>query len=204
MEVKMKKKIATVLFSIATALSAQEATIEQPSASLPQLTAVVKSEHAKSYTYLRMGVSDTDAINAFETIPSAGLGFRYAVPSAVVDMSANYTREYGSNDYSYTLPKVSYLRYATPAKDQSFYYGAGLAWGGVEKAALTDDPNSAVSFQGLVPNATIGMEMNRNSNWRSFVQLDVSQPAVAVSAWDNWSVSDLPSMLAEVSFGLGY
>ncbi len=195
----MKKQFATVLFSIATALCAEDTLPEQPSAALPQVPviAVEKELNTTSYTYVRMGVSDTNAVSAFETIPSAGLGYRYAVSSAVIDVSATYTREYGSENYFYTVPKVSYLRYYSPEAEQSFYYGAGLAWGGLEKGA-------DASFQGLVPNATVGIELNRNSAWRSFVQFEVSQPALAINAWNSYSISNLPAPLAEVSFGLGF
>lgn len=195
----MKKKIATAVFSLATALGfAQEAPIEQPSSALPLVQKPVeKMTVSKSYSYLRMGISDSDAIHSVEAIPGLGLGYRYGIDSASIDVSANYTRELGEENYFYTVPKVSYLRYASPAKEQSFYYGAGLAWGGLKK-------EEAATFQGLVPSATIGWEMNRNAAWRSFVQFEVSQPAVAIAAWNSYSVSDLPAPLAEASFGLGF
>ena len=193
----MKMKFATALFSLTTMLSAEEALIEQPSSALPLEVKAVERTPDLSYSYIRMGISDSDAIHSVETIPGLGLGYRYALSSASIDISANYTREFGESNYFYTAPKVSYLRYFSPAKEQSFYLGAGLAWGGLKK-------EDAAKFQGLVPSVTAGVELNRNTAWRSFVQLDVSQPAVAISSWNAYSVSDLPSPLAEVSFGLGF
>lgn len=196
----MKKKLATALFSIATALFADEALIEQPSAALPQIevTPVVeKLSTTSSYGYVRLGVADNDAIHTVQTIPSLGIGYRYAVTSAVIDLSATYTREPGDANFSYTVPNISYLRYFSPAKEQSFYYGVGLAWGGMRQDGID-------TFQGLIPSATVGYELNRDTSWRSFVQLVVSQPAVIVAAWDVYSVSNLPAPLAEVSFGLGF
>lgn len=194
----MKKKLATALFSIATTLCAEEALIEQITPALPQIEvkSVDKKVMNRSYGYIQLGIADSDATHVVETIPSLGLGYRFAVPSAKVDVSASYTREYNEDNYFYTVPNVSYLRYFSPAKEQSFYYGAGLAWGGLE----TDD----VSFQGLVPNATLGYELNRTTAWRSFVQFEVSQPLVAISAWNDYSVSDIPAPIAKVSFGLGF
>jgi hypothetical protein len=197
----MNKKIATVLMTLATAYGiAQEVpSAIEPVAPLPvELKSAPKmAARNPSYGYVRMGISDPDAINKVEALPGLGLGYRFAVPSASVDVSANYTRQLGTENYFYTVPKVSYLRYATPAKEQSFYYGAGLAWGGLKRGEET-------SFEGLVPSATIGYELNRNATWRSFVQLDVSQPTVKTIAWNEYSVDNLPAPIAEASFGLGF
>ncbi len=195
----MKTKLATAIFSLATALvSAQELPVNQTSVIYPlELTVVEKVPVASSYGYVRMGISDNDAIHTLETLPGVGVGYRYAVHSAAIDFSANYTRQFGDSNFFFTAPKVSYLRYVSPVQQQSIYYGAGLAWGGLKRGLLN-------SFQGLIANATLGYEMNRHADWVSFFQLDVSQPAVAVSNWNVYSVTGLPSPLAEVSVGLGY
>ena len=202
----MKTKLATVMFSLAAALGfAEEAPINQPSTTL--LTEVRTAEKAvfkKSFSYVRMGISDKDAIHTVETIPGLGVGYRHAMVNSAIDVSANYTSQVVDqklNDtYFYTVPKVSYLRYISEDfKPESFYYGAGLAWGGVKKAVDN-------TFTGFIPSATVGYEMNRNQTWHSFVQLDVSQPVAAtVASWSApLSFSNLPGPLAEVSVGFGY
>jgi hypothetical protein len=196
----MKTKIATAILTMASVLGfTEEAPIVQPSSALPlevKPVEKVSSNNSFGYGYILMGVSDTDTIKTLETLPSIGLGYRFAVPSASIDVSANYTREFKEESYFYTVPKVSYLRYFSAAKEQSFYYGAGLAWGAVSK--------ENVDFQGLVPSATVGFEMNRNAFVRSFVQLEVSQPAVHVASWKSYSISDLPAPIAQASVGLGF
>lgn len=203
----MKTKIATVILSIAAVAGFCDETLITPvSASLPTELKLTKTTVSKqSFGYVRLGVSDKDAINTFETVPGLGLGYRYGMKDSAVDVSANYTSQIvGStiNDtYFYTLPKATYLRYISDDfQTESFYYGAGAAFGGVKKVAET-------SFTGLIANATVGYEMNRDKEFHSFVQLDVSQPATYINssstktfiAWKN-----LPGPLAEVSVGLGY
>lgn len=199
----MKSKIATILLSIAAATGfCDDALIIQPTRNLPIYTE--KKPVKDSFGYVRLGVSDKDAVHTFETIPGLGLGYRYSLEHAAVDFSANYTSQIiGSkiNDtYFYTVPKVSYLRYVSEdSKPESFYYGAGLSFGGVKKTA-------ANSFQGLIPSATVGYEMNRQQTFHSFVQLDVSQPATSLTTANEHFVSfaNLPGPLAEVSVGLGF
>ena len=200
----MKSKIATILLSIAAATCfCDDALIQQPSANL-DLNMTGKAVSKKSFSYVRLGVSDKDAVHTFETIPGLGLGYRYGLNDSAIDISANYTSQIaGSNlndTYFYTIPKASYLRYVSDDKQtDSFYYGAGLAFGGVKKAETE-------SFSGLIPSATVGYEMNRNQTFHSFVQFDVSQPATSLSTKnDNFvSLKNLPGPLAEVSVGLGF
>jgi hypothetical protein len=206
MEVFMKSKIATVIFSIAAWSGfCDDTLINQPSANLPtDLKLIEKAISKKSFGYVRLGVSDKDAINTFETIPGIGLGYRYGMDHSAIDVSANYTSQIvGStiNDtYFYTAPKVTYLRYwSEDSQPESVYYGAGLGFGGVKKTA--ED-----SFIGLMPNATVGYEMNRNQTFHSFVQLEVSQPVTSLTTANKNFVSfaNLPGPLAEVSVGLGF
>lgn len=187
------------MLTITAVLGFADDSITQPSSTLPIEKAVEKQPVNKSFGYARMSIADSDAIRAFQTLPGLGLGYRYNIDAAAIDVSANYTREVAGKEnetYFYTAPRVSYLRYWNGEKDQSFYYGAGLAWGGVRKSA---DEN----FAGLVPNATVGYEMNRNATVRSFVQLDVSQPALSITT-TSVSYQNLPGPLAEVSIGLGF
>ncbi len=195
----MKTKLATALFSAVTALGfAQDA----PAASFPIDKKISEKAAASkaSFGYVRMGIADSDAVNTFETLPGLGVGYRWALGNGALDMSANYTRELKSGDtehYFYTAPKVSYLHYLNAASDQSFYGGLGLAWSGIKKA------DAANNFDGITPSASIGYEMNRHETVRTFAQLDVYQPALAITA-SSISVDNLPGPLAEVSFGLGF
>jgi hypothetical protein len=203
----MKSKIATVLLTIASATGFCEDALTNSSAiNLPiELKLNEKALPKHSFSYVRLGLGDKDAVNTFETVPGLGLGYRYAMENSAIDMSANYTSQISGSKirdtYFYTVPKVTYLRYVSAdVAAQSIYYGAGLAWGGVKKGA------DLASFQGFIPNATVGYEMNRNQTFHSFVQLDVSQPVASVSrANDNFiSFANLPGPLAEVSVGLGF
>lgn len=189
------------MFSLATTLgfAQDDAQVVQPSNTLPlALKIEKKTPVTKSYGYLRMGISDSDTLHEVQTLPGLGIGYRLGVANAVVDFSANYTRQSVTDKdstYFYTAPKVAYLRYWNAASTSSVYYGAGLAWGGLK--------NEKNSFNGLVPNASVGYQMNN-----SFLQLDVSQPAVALNTKSAktlyTSVSNLPGPLVEASFGVGF
>jgi len=196
----MKKEITTAIMTLVTALGfAQQAIPEvlphivqiQSAPVLPSLE--VKVTPKKSFGYLRMGVSDsnlqtTDVV----MIPGFGLGYRIVSGASAFDISASFNRRETITDegkertYLYTVPKANYLYYV-----DSFYAGAGAAWGGVK----TEDTN----FVGIIPNISIGYELNQTGVLRSFVQLDVSQPAIAAV-----KEGALPKPYAELSFGAGF
>jgi hypothetical protein len=158
-----------------------------------------KATPKKSFGYVRMGISDsrlpTDGVQ--HMIPGLGLGYRLTSGPSAIDMSAAYsqrdirTDEGKKHTYVYTLPKVNYLHYLSSDKNNSLYAGGGCAWGGMK---MEDR-----EFHGLIPNVAIGYEMNRNAAWRSFVQLDVSQAAIAAS-----QKGPLPKTLAEITLGAGF
>ena len=198
----MKKTITTAIFTVAAAL----AFADEPSLALPlsandfpvekKLVVAEKTSSNQSFTYLRMGVIDSYPTTSVQIVPGVGLGYRLNTGDSAIDFSANYTRGKGYNGketvYFYTLPKATYLRYATPAKNQSFYGGAGLAFGGLRTKEGT-------KFLGLIPNATVGYEMNRKGNWHSFTEIVVSQPAVAADLSGKF-----PGPIAEFLFGVGF
>jgi hypothetical protein len=201
----MKKEITTALLTLATALGfAQEAIPEVlPNIArletVPALPSLKEKVSAKgSFGYLRMGVSDsnlqtTDVV----VLPGFGLGYRIVSGSSAIDISASFNRRDTITDegkertYLYSAPKANYFYYTNAASAQSFYAGGGLAWGGVK----TEETN----FIGLIPNVAVGYELNRTGAIRTFVQLDVSQPAIAALKEGN-----LPKTFAEFSVGAGF
>jgi hypothetical protein len=194
-ELTMKNKIATtILTAIASLAFADESSFTLPVEKKFSLDEKVAP--SKSYTYLRMGVTDSYPVDSLEAIPNFGVGYRMSISeNSAIDFSASYMRGTGLNTdatetaYYYTLPKVGYMHYY-----KDFY-----AEGGIAAAALkTTDGDK---FQGLVPSLAIGYEINRGgkNNVRSFVQAEVSQPALAATR-----SGDFPGPLAEVSVGLGF
>jgi hypothetical protein len=197
----MKKTIATTFLTIASAFGfAQEASVEQPAiiAAAPiEISAPMpKIEEARpSFVYIRMDVSDSklNELSKRDVIPGLGLGYRIVSGASAIDISANYNK--GEDRYVASLPKVNYLYYLSPAKNQSFYAGAGLAWGWIK--STTEETKE--KFQGLVSNAALGYEMNRKGPIRGFAQLDVGQATLAASQTGN-----LPKTFAELSVGAGF
>lgn len=214
----MKKKIATVLLTLLTLATgsgfAQEAlptlplsTNDLPFDQKPAISLTEKVSRKGSFTYLRMGVSDSYPEYHFKDgafVPGLGLGYRLVSGSAALDLSASYSQRYSRNEdvktttYFYTLPKANYLYYLTPDSNNSAYVGGGLAWGGLKN-------KDARTFVGLIPNIAAGVELNRHAAWHSFVQLDVSQPAVdlAHSAMVTHG-ADFLGPFAEIVFGAGF
>lgn len=203
----MKRKITTAILTLATALGFAQDAIPETIPTLVQLEAKpavpylqAKVSPTRSFGYLRMGVSDSQLSyeRAGQVIPGLGLGYRLSSGSSAIDLSASFNRRETRTDegkeytYMFTLPKANYLYYVSAEKNNSLYGGAGVAWGGVK----TSDNHE---FYGLIPNVALGYEMNRNEAWRSFVQLDVSQAAIAA-----YQKGSLPKPYAELSLGAGF
>lgn len=95
------------------------------------------------------------------------------------------------------MPKANYYYYVSSASNSSLYVGGGAAWGGVmsRETATRDE----VKFVGLIPNLALGYEFNRAGTLRSFVQFDVSQPAIAAIR-----EGEFPKAFAELSVGAGF
>ncbi len=199
----MKKEITTALLTLASVMGFAQDAIA-PAAVIetkPTLPAIdEKIAPRKSFGYLRMGVSDSQLpTNTTEQIlPGLAIGYRLVADSSAIDISASYNRRDVNTDegrektFVYTYPKANYLYYVSAESSNSLYAGGGLAWGSVKTA-------DAREFQGIIPNVAVGYEMNRKSAIRTFVQLDVSQPAIAAV-----KVGDLPKVYGEFSFGAGF
>ena len=207
----MKKTLNTAILTLGTVFGFAQDAIQEPTIHAnalplevkPSLPIEEKASPKKSFTYLRMGVSDSqpvDTIDSVKVVPGIGIGYRLNAGASAIDVSASYNLRYTTSGeerqgtYFYTLPKANYLYYTTPAKDNSFYVGGGAAWGGLK----TKDNRE---FMGLIPNAAVGYEINRKATIRTFIQLDVSQPALAAVKGDNGL---FPGPFAELSVGAGF
>ena len=191
----MKTKIATAILSLTAALGFAQDTVA------PMSTPKLNDRPAKStsFGYVQMSVSDSDAINQFETVPGIGAGYRWALGSGALDFSANYTREIKAGDnehFTSPAPKVSYLQYWDSKASNTAYAGLGLGWTGIRKAEVAN-------FDGAVATASIGYEANRHQTVRTFAQLDVSQPVAAVRE-STIKFDNLPKLSAALSLGLGF
>lgn len=204
----MKKEMTTVLLTLASAFGFAQDTPTVHAEPLPTLVeakptipSIKSKEKNKSFGYVLVSASDTSLPSketVDEAIPGLGAGYRYVFGASALDVSASINSRDIRVDqgkeraYTYTAPKANYLYYITPSKNNSFYLGAGAAFSGVKQ-------DETKEFHGLVPNATVGFEMNRNNKWRTFVQAEVSQPVYAVSL-----KGDMPKTAAEIVLGTGF
>ncbi|HAB99771.1 MAG TPA: hypothetical protein DCE71_08120 [Parachlamydiales bacterium] len=183
-----------------------------------------KTSSPKGFLYVRMNVAEPQAHapelrqNAF--LPGLGIGYRRGTATALdISFSTSHIKNQGEESTFWAFPKMSYLRYFSPKKASSFYMGAGLTWGGLsfrhketipatlpgddqtsEEIAAVETKREKTFFFGIIPTACVGYESNRQeAAWRSFVQLEVSQPTLAVK-----NSGPFPGPVAEFSVGLGY
>ncbi len=204
----MKTKLMTVFLAAASCGFAADQMPTTKELPLEVKSKMVDMQMTPSnwFGYMRMGLSDSRPNNLERVVPGLGLGFRFGLPVGAIDVSASYT---GDNYFQkadktyvfYTVPRVSYLYYISPAKDQSFYAGTGLAYGSLQSR------EGKTKFFGLLPSISLGYEMNRLQNWRSFVQMDVSTPAVTTATVNptSWTWASLDQgPVAELSVGFGY
>lgn len=196
----MKKTITTAILTATAALAFANEPSVKP---LPDLSldrkAPAKTEMTASkpgFTYFRLGAADSHPTTSIQIVPGLGVGYRLKAGNGAVDLSANYSSAKGwkeeSNSFFWTLPKASYVHYMNASGDQSAYGGVGLAWGGLK----TKD---AREFEGVIGNATLGMEFFRKSAFRTFAELNVSQPAIARTV-----STTFPGPVAEFSIGAGF
>jgi hypothetical protein len=205
----MKKTITTLFLTTAAVFGfAQEQTMNATTFAQPQAHFPVDTKEAGRHStiYMKMGVNETAEQlprNDQNLMPGFGAGYRVAYGQHGVDISTegNYReiRDVANErvaNYSYALPKVNYLYYMTPDSDTSLYGAAGLALGGVKQTtiiAATEETvvdevvtpavaahNKTQEFHGFIPNVAIGYEFNRKGDVKTFVQLDVSQPALKI------------------------
>ncbi len=147
----------------------------------------------KAHFYLRMNVLEPSAEKRKPLIPGMGVGYRKAVGYAAIDISGEYCRGRPNGKGVFiALPKISYLYFFSPLKTQSVYAGPALAYGRI-KTGKGD------RFEGLIPSASLGLEISRTANFLSFFQLDVGYPLIAAK-----SKGARPGVSAELAFGAGF
>lgn len=203
----MKKTLTTLILTTAIAMGfAQEQTLTANAFAQPKAHFPVDTQEAgrNGTIYMKMGVNDSELPkNDQNLMPGLGIGYRAAYGHHAVDVSAEGNRREIRDvmneraiNYSYALPKVNYLFYATPASNNSLYAGAGMALGGMKQTSVVAATEAVVAdgivtpavaayndtqeFHGIIPNVAAGYEFNRKGSVKTFVQLDVSQPALAV------------------------
>ncbi len=191
------KKTLTLLMTTAVVLGfAQDTTLR-----------LTNEEQKNSTIYMKVGVNESNLPKNDENMmPGLGLGYRTATGHHGVDVTVegnareihNLAHERVTN-FAYTLPKVNYLFVLSPKSNSSLYAGAGLALGGIQQTTVVDAKEAVINeedkteispavaafekyqeFHGLIPTAVVGYEFNRNGAVKTFVQVDVSQPAIAV------------------------
>ncbi|MBF8263065.1 MAG: hypothetical protein HW387_730 [Parachlamydiales bacterium] len=202
----MKKQFVTAFLTAASAIFADQMPTTQELPLQVKQTLVDTKDVRNWFGYMRLGASDSRPNEMERVYPNLGLGFRFGLPLGALDVSSSYTgTDVGAEGtYFYTVPRVSYFMYASPKKEQSFYAGAGLAYGGMKTREMLAKKEAA--FNGIIPSVTAGYEMNRHNNWRSFFQIDVSQPAFATSYAKPYATLASATLgpIVEASVGFGY
>jgi hypothetical protein len=174
----MKSKGLIALLTAVTGLgfAAEPMTLSSPA---PQVRGFdAQKEYNRWRSYVCLGLSHSRPSDSSRVLPDVGAGVRFALPLGTLDLYASYT---GDNPFTskektffYTAPRASYMLYLSPERNQSFYGGLGLAFGGLKTKDQT-------TFHGMIPSVSLGYEMNRLQRLSNFFQLDVSQPALATS-----------------------
>jgi hypothetical protein len=198
----MKTKLMTLFVTAASAIFASEQMPTTQELPLEVKKSLVDTKLNNNwFGYMRLGLSDSRPNKIASVLPGLGLGCRYGLSFGALDLSASYMGDDFKADgtYFYTLPRLSYLMYSSPKKDQSFYAGAGLAYGGMRN-------KDATTFNGIIPSVSVGYEMNRQQSWHSFIQVDFSQPAFATHSEKPYMqvASAKLGPIAECSVGFGY
>jgi hypothetical protein len=196
----MKKTISTTILTAFAALGFADTNVARTLSDLSmerQAMHNVEETHQKpGFTYFRVAASESTPTDTVQVVPGLGVGYRLMIKNGALDVSTNYSSAKGwkgdSESFFWTLPKASYVHYLSPASDQSLYGGVGLAYG----ALKTKDDRE---FEGVVSNATLGMEFFRKSAIRTFAELTVSQPSIARTV-----SNDFPGPIGEFSIGAGF
>jgi hypothetical protein len=146
----------------------------------------------EGYIYIRFLTADADILQVNAVTPGLGLGYRRMVGDGAVDMSISGNGSDRFRKAYWTFPKASYLHYLTADKEQSFYAGGGIAWGGVHN-------KKGKNFVGLIPHATVGYEILHKSSALGFTEMTLSQPAISL-----YHEGQFSGPIVELSVGTGF
>lgn len=160
--------------------------IEQPKPSFKEF-----SFEKTGFFYVRFAAAES--MNS--VLPGFGLGYRCLAGNGAADISiSGIGHAERKNDKAFwTVPKASYLQYLQPDQKESFYLGAGLAWGGLKAKSPGQE------FIGIISSVTGGYEFVRKGSVLGFAELNISQPTLAV-----YSKGDFPLPIAEMTVGIGF
>lgn len=196
----MKKSILVYLFGANIIFAAPSSEIPLSNVEMSKPSASLEEEEVfeKGFYYVRFATAESsfnDAGNTF--VPGLGLGYRRRTGSGAADISiSGIGRSARKNEwYSWTFPKVSYIQYLNPVATDSFYFGGGLAWGGID----SKKQGRRQEFIGIIPSAILGYEFARKSTVLGFTELNISQPASAI-----YQRGPFLGPVIEVNFGMGF
>lgn len=203
----MKKTLTTLFLTTVAAFGfAQEQSLSAHVIEKHVLSTTSETE-GNGMIYLKMCASGSEIPKNDETVmPGLGVGYRATYDHHAVDLSIEGSRREirdadgdRTTNLSWTLPRANYLYYVTPKKSSSLYAGGGLAYGGMKQTtpinAIAEEQEKdgtittlAVAahdkkqwFYGIIANVSVGYEFGHLIGAKTLIQLDVSQPAIAVS-----------------------
>lgn len=195
----MKKFLGTILLGLSSILSADivDPVLEMPSLNITsdfQAPPFEEKPFAKpAFFYVRFAAAENNITRPDTPLPGLGIGYRRLAGDGAADISISgigYAEK--NNDHLFwTAPKASYIHYLQPSQKESFYVGGGLAWGGLRARGQ--------NFIGIIPSATGGYEFVRKSTVLGFTELNLSQPALAVS-----KKGTFPGPILEWTVGIGF
>ncbi|MCB1113096.1 MAG: hypothetical protein H7A37_00925 [Chlamydiales bacterium] len=149
------------------------------------------------FNYVKLGGAELTVGQEDDLTPAVGIGRRYECGETAIDISINFSTEEHQHSYIVTVPRIMYLVYTDPAANASCYYGAGLSY--LIQQSRDDEDEITRKFEGIGGELAIGLEMQRNSPFRSFIELNLSQPIVPTNKKGSYPS---PSLMA--TFGVGF
>lgn len=157
----MKKKILIALFTTSWLM--------------PFLNA--NEEKRSSLYYMKLGAVHPPG-NSSDILPNFGLGARFQTGYYGFDLSASL----GSIAFiNYASLSGTFLFYPQPEKTNQLYFGIGPGVGYYFDSVPMGQPfGSGSSQRGIVTvDGVLGYEFRHNNHLKTFIQLELSQPAVS-------------------------
>jgi hypothetical protein len=108
--------------------------------------------------------------------PTFGAGYRRELDRIALDISMSFvvgTDDENASGGTFAIPRLMFLGYQDPLKDESLYYGAGISYG---LTAAEDSEGDAYAGAGLQGHLVAGYEAFRSSTIRGFVQFEATLP----------------------------